>query len=148
MRKSLGKNDSILSINDVVYFTNEDVGIELPLRALLFDVSSEETLKKVLPQILSNSQMTIQDLNYQIGPETTVNFPKLKNPVKQLDIMENNDKSITNSAKEGTAYLIPVAVEGHTSTFAVLFVSNIFEKEYFEELSKLIISTTEIGGEN
>jgi len=139
IRSALGTNDFLLSLNDV-YFTNEAVGIELPLRALFFDVSSEETVKKILPFVLSRSQMLPPtfSFNYQLGTESNVNFTNLSNPVKKFDVMKDG-------SKEGHAYLFRVAVEGQTSTFAVLFIRNYYESEYFQELDELITSSTEIG---
>ena len=139
IRSVLGPNDSLISISDV-YFTNEGVGIELPLRAVFFDVSSEEAVKKILPFVLSTSQMLPPtfSFNYELGTESNIIFPNLPSPVKKFDVMQDG-------TKKGHAYLFRLAVEGQTSTFAVLFISNYYEREYFQELDKFIISSIKIG---
>jgi hypothetical protein len=135
----LGPNDSLSSIDDI-YFTDEVFGIEMPLRAIFIEVASEDTVKKILSVILSQSQIFPSDVsfNYVLGDETNISLPNLEDPVTKIEVKKDD-------SMEGVAYLFRLAVEGQTSTYAVLFISNYSDQESFNELDDTVTSSVKIG---
>lgn len=127
----LTPEDALISI-DEVHFTDEKSGTKLPLRAIFFKVGQEDTVRRVLPTVLSASA------NYTLKNEEITKSNKVPTVIPHLDVL-NEDET-----QEGRVYLFLYEIEGETTSYAALFFYDYSNTKYFKALESLVLDSLKV----